>query len=320
MIKKSLKEKYELSSKFFENAINENRLFHSFLLTGQNPYAQYAFALEIARILNCQNGGEENCECQNCRWIKKNSHPAVMTFSPIDFIHVNEKGEAKKNITVNQSRFIINELAKTSVYHRVLIFTNAKEGKEYEKEYNYMKENFDIVPPKKVSAENQEINEHIWINQHLDKTILTSETANMLLKTIEEPFENVTFFFLCKTEEDMLSTIKSRCQVVHINDIKHENLDFSILEKVIRNVPVKDNLTAVRLAEHLKELMAENNLTNIQLLSLIENYFYQALRENISDNQYRRNITEFLKKINTAKIQIKQYVDETSALENLFLL
>lgn len=319
MIKQILKEKYELSSKFFENAIKESRLFHSFLLTGQNPYAQYAFAMEIARILNCQNNGDENCECQNCRWIRQNAHPAVMTFSPVDFIHVNEKSEAKKNITVNQSRFIISELAKTSVYHRVLIFTNAKEGKEYEKEYNYMKENFDIVPPKKVSAENQEINERIWINQHLDKTILTSETANMLLKTIEEPFENVTFFFLCKTEEDMLSTIKSRCQVVHINDIKHENLDFSILEKVIRNVPVKDNLTAVRLAEHLKELMNENNITNIQLLSLMENYFYQCLRENVLDNRYRRNITEFLKKINIAKVQIKQYVDESSAFENLFI-
>ena len=102
--------------------------------------------------------------------------------------------------------------------------------------------------------------------------------------------------------------------------IKHENLDFSILEKVIRNVPVKDNLTAVRLAEHLKELMNENNITNIQLLSLMENYFYQCLREKVLDNQYRRNITEFLKKINITKNQIKQYVDETSALENLFLL
>ncbi len=319
MIKQSLKKKYELSSKFFENAITEKRLFHSFLLTGQNPYAQYAFAIEIARILNCQNDGEEDCECQNCRWIKKNAHPAVMTFSPIDFIHVNERGEAKKNISVAQSRFIINELAKTSVYHRVLIFTNAKEGKEYEKEYNYMRENFGIIPPKKVSADNQE-NERIWVNQHLDKTILTSETANMLLKTIEEPFENVTFFFLCKTEEDMLSTIKSRCQVVHINDTIQENFDFRILEKVIRNIPVKDNLTAVRLAEHLKELLAENNITNIQLLSLMENYFYQCLKENVLDNQYRKNITEFLKKISIAKVQIKQYVDETSALENLFLL
>ena len=87
MIKQSLKQKYELSSKFFENAINENRLFHSFLFTGQNPFAQYAFALEIARILNCQNGGDENCECQNCRWIRNNSHPAVMTFSPVGWFY-----------------------------------------------------------------------------------------------------------------------------------------------------------------------------------------------------------------------------------------
>lgn len=43
---------------------------------------------------------------------------------------------------------------------------------------------------------------------------LWGQTANALLKTIEEPPEDVTFILLARTQDAVLSTIVSRCQVV----------------------------------------------------------------------------------------------------------
>ena len=130
-----LENNFKFTSDFFESAIQKDRLFHAYLLTGNNNIAKYAFALNIARILNCTGDKSENCQCLNCKWIRANSHPAVMTFSPIDFVHVNDRGQARENLTVAQARFIKEELAKTSTYHRVLIITDAIEGKEAQAEF-----------------------------------------------------------------------------------------------------------------------------------------------------------------------------------------
>ena len=127
---KILNEQFKFASNFFENAIQKDRLFHSYLLTGNDNNAKYAFALNIARILNCLGDKTENCECLNCKWIKNNTHPAVMTFSPIDFIHVNQNSKARENITVAQARFIKEELNKTSTYHRIIIITGATDGQD----------------------------------------------------------------------------------------------------------------------------------------------------------------------------------------------
>ena len=81
---KILDTKYEYLSNFFKTAIEQNKLFHSIILHGNNIYMQYAMALELARQLNCTGDKSEDCQCSNCRWIRENHHPAVMTVSKIN--------------------------------------------------------------------------------------------------------------------------------------------------------------------------------------------------------------------------------------------
>lgn len=45
------------------------------------------------------------------------------------------------------------------------------------------------------------------------------ETANALLKSLEEPGEGVQFFLTAHREEDILDTIRSRCQVNHVQTV-----------------------------------------------------------------------------------------------------
>lgn len=311
-----LQNEYNFAFEFFKNAIEKNKLFHAYLLTGNNNVAKYAFALNIARILNCIGDKTENCQCLNCKWIRNNAHPAVMTFSPIDFVHVNDKGQARENLTVAQARFIKEELAKTSTYHRVLIITNAIEGKEAQEEFKEMKK-FDIAAP--VQANQEENLERIWVPKSLTQNIFTTETANTLLKTIEEPFENVTFFFLANSPEDLIQTIVSRCQMVNIPSSINIQKDFSILEKIIKNYPAKDDLTAILMAEHVKALSKEHDLSLVEILELLEGFYGENLQNNLQNPKIYREAVIFLNKLEEAKIQLNRYVNPDSVLENLFL-
>ncbi len=47
---------------------------------------------------------------------------------------------------------------------------------------------------------------------------IMSEAQNALLKTLEEPTEGTHFFFVTKTAEILLPTVRSRLQVIHMNE------------------------------------------------------------------------------------------------------
>ena len=62
-----------------------------------------------------------------------------------------------------------------------------------------------------------------------DSDTMTSEAQNCLLKTLEEPPEYVTIILICSNEDNMLSTIKSRCTRIHF-----ENLEISEVKGYIK--------------------------------------------------------------------------------------
>ena len=152
--------------KYFNNGINSDgkNIAHCILFYGSDIQAQYDLALEISRMLNCTGDHTETCQCLNCRWIRENNHPAVLTISKVDNKPTSDT--TKNVISIEQARMIKNDLLVTSDYHRVLIFCDRdREG-------------------------------HV---SGLNQYNFQSDAANALLKTFEEPPSNTTFFFLTLT-------------------------------------------------------------------------------------------------------------------------
>ena len=85
MLDISLKEKFPFAYNYFSILLElvktgERKFPQALIFEGADTKNQYLFALELARILNCQNDGENDCDCLNCQWIKTYTHPNIILF------------------------------------------------------------------------------------------------------------------------------------------------------------------------------------------------------------------------------------------------
>lgn len=68
----------------------------------------------------------------------------------------------------------------------------------------------------------------VYIINDSDK--MTTEAQNCLLKTLEEPPEFVTIILIASNENSFLTTIKSRCMIIHFDKIPNNQIE-EFLEK-----------------------------------------------------------------------------------------
>ena len=308
MFKQYLKEEFPFATNFFESALKHgsDKFFHSFLLTGSNPVAQYDLVLEIARYLNCQNKEHfETCECLNCKWIKENKHPAVITISPIDYLEGHSDGKPKSVISVDQIRHLKNALSLTSPYHRIIIFTGAEEKNE------------EVDTPFSPPTTKDSDEKRNWLPTGLSQKIFKASPSNAILKSIEEPNDKVTFFFLTSNKDDMLPTIISRSQCINVISNKIPSLDISPVENLVQKIPPRNEAEAVILAQEFIDLSKSYTLDS--LLDMLLEHFKRLLEKNSENKINAMKIINIIQKINKAKLESLSYVSSIVLLESLFL-
>lgn len=71
-------------------------------------------------------------------------------------------------------------------------------------------------------------NRKVYIINDSDK--MTGEAQNCLLKTLEEPPEYITIILIGSNESSFISTIKSRCMILHFDKISNEEIDKYLVE------------------------------------------------------------------------------------------
>ena len=240
-----LSDKYPLLTDYFEKAINlpDGKLSHSILLYGNDSNSQYEMALEIARMLNCKGDRSSDCQCLNCKWLRENKHPAVLTFSTKD--NKPEDDTSRTVISVKQSEYIRNSIITSSEFHRVFIFCDRDDDGNI---LGLNKFNFPVA------------------------------TANSMLKSIEEPPEKVTFIFLTRDKDDLISTIVSRSQAFFMPTKNRESYNYELIEPVFKNYWEINRSNAFDISEKLNNLAKENSPTDI--LVQIQNYMLTVLKSN----------------------------------------
>ncbi|MCM1003688.1 MAG: hypothetical protein NC408_05030 [Candidatus Gastranaerophilales bacterium] len=275
-----LSDRYPFLTNYFTQALNDNTrpLPQSLLFYGNDLEAQYTLSKEIARLLNCQKDKEDDCDCLNCKWIREDSHPAVMTISRVD--NKPEDDESKTVISIKQSAFIKETLVNASEFHRVFIFCNRDEEG------------------------------HI---AGLNQVNFQAETANSLLKIIEEPQPGVTFIFLCRYIDDLLSTIISRSQCFFVPSGAKADYEYSSIDGIFTNYWEFERKDIFDISQKLQDLSKE--IPTIRILENIQNYILTVLKSNPRETKF----IEHIKIIEDCKKQAKLGVKPVNIFDDLCL-
>lgn len=306
-----LKNKYPYLTSFFKTIFDSEKqnVANSLIFYGSDILAQYFFALNVAKSLNCLGSKDENCDCINCTWIKENKHPAIMTISKID----NKSDKSKTVISKEQVDSMRDLLVNSSDYHRVFIFCDADFRTLSEQE----KKNIEEYKTLGICLPECESEDLSWYPQGLTRACFQDVAANSLLKSIEEPPKNVTFIFLAEDKNDLIQTIISRSQSFFVPSFIKETYDIGFLEKSLKNYPDFCLEEALKFSKLLLDYQIENDLTPKYVLDCVQFYLKEVMKANLSNKQLLTKIYSDIEKIQDSKRMIDAYVKEQVVYEDL---
>ena len=204
-----------LLTQFTLAALQQERLAHAFLLKGADATGAYRWFLSLAATLNClqpttsPQGHTEPCgHCQPCLWLAKNAHPHVMTLTRLTCLPPDDekdKNKVRKTISTEQITALTNELMYANQGWRLVWLSDAHvRPKRFADP--------DLLPPNDWAALAKP--DTCLELAPLNANVLSDKAVNQLLKTLEAPPPRTLFVFYTDSEQSVLPTIVSRCQVL----------------------------------------------------------------------------------------------------------
>jgi DNA polymerase-3 subunit delta' len=204
------------------NTVQQNRISHAQLFLGDEGYGCLPLALAYAKYIMCTNRkSNDSCgECPSCSKIAKYQHPDLHFVFPVVASKNSDKAISDLYIKEWRQFLLANPYGTYNDWLNELDAGNSQgiirvdEGKEILRKLN-MK-----------SFESEYKIMIIWFPEKMN-----AETANKLLKLIEEPPAKTLFFLVAQNSQFIISTILSRTQLVKINRITEDELFLGLKEK-----------------------------------------------------------------------------------------
>ncbi|MBY0404889.1 MAG: hypothetical protein K2X66_13395 [Cyanobacteria bacterium] len=299
--------------------------------------------------------------CRHCLWINKNSHPSILTVSRLTFL-VSESGEAldeeglqklqkkktqQTQIKAEQINRLLSVLSYSSKEQRMVIFVDAEEhgaggqkSEECRLDFKENNDNFGFYEPKfpppldwaqvnlsksegKVDSQNVKHPDKKLLMKPLHSKLFNATSANRFLKTLEEPPVHTTFIFITDSEQNLLETIVSRCQVIpfhsHIyavaNELKPERQFF--YQKLLTQLENRGDVFSV-LENFEQELSEVWDETPIQALDSLQIYLREKFAHETPTLESVRAYSKIQKVIEQSKSKLIAKTNPSSTMNHLF--
>lgn len=186
---------------------------HAYLFCGPAGVGKFQAALELSLALLCENETEVPCyNCHSCKQILNFSHPDFHLVFPIS-LEAKHKNAGDSTKLSEKGWEYINELTR-------LKLTNP---------YDINESRLGNIPVEWIRELNQRIRKgatqgKINIAIICDIDIVLTNSANAMLKTLEEPPSNTLLLLLTQRPHAVLQTIRSRCQILRFGGISSSDL------------------------------------------------------------------------------------------------
>ncbi len=196
---------------------DNGRVAHAMLMYENEGCGALALALAYVQYLNCSNpsAGDSCGECPSCRQMSKLIHPDVHFVFPVN------KGPKTTDDKPTSESYIKywRELALANPYFTEADLQRAI-GIEAKNGLIALAEAKSIISKLSLTSVSGGYKAVIF---YLPEK-MNQETANRLLKLVEEPPEKTLFLFITHAPEKVLQTIFSRCQSIRVMPLTKEEV------------------------------------------------------------------------------------------------
>ncbi|HKK58009.1 MAG TPA: DNA polymerase III subunit [Salinivirga sp.] len=191
------------------------RISHNLLFTGPKGSGKLPLAMAYAQFLLCENPTEtDSCgECSSCKRISNLEHPDLHLVYPVIKKKSTDKPKSDDFIE------LFRELFKAQPYFSYIDWV-VKLNAENKQAGIFVSENEALIH--KLSLKSYGGKYKIFIFWMMEK--VNMETANKLLKALEEPPEKTIFLLISDRTELILPTIISRSQLIRTQILQTDEI------------------------------------------------------------------------------------------------
>lgn len=200
--------------------VKENRISHAQLFLGPEGSGKLALAIAYAQYVSCPNRTEtDSCGvCPQCQKYQKLIHPDLHFVYPVVKTKSGDTHPVSDNFIDSWRKFVLQRN-----YHRLDDWYDFI-GSDNAQGAIFAQESQEII--RKLSLKTFESEYKvmvIWMPEKMNETC-----ANKLLKMIEEPPPKTLFLLVSENEEMILTTIRSRTQLVKIGSPTYDDIVLSL--------------------------------------------------------------------------------------------
>jgi DNA polymerase-3 subunit delta' len=182
------------------SGLNLSALPNAVLIHGQAGIGKFQFSIELAKALLCESSGANKpCNhCEGCRWFDSGNHPDFISLVP----------ETHRKLMPHSDFESDTDSPKKTKASQVDVDSDSPEKKE--------KKSISIEDARS-AIEGLSIGSHRGGNRVIlvyPLEMLRPDSANTLLKSLEEPPKNTIFILLADRLDRALPTIRSRCRLL----------------------------------------------------------------------------------------------------------
>jgi len=275
-------------------ALHQRRLSHAYLLSGPDGVGKDACAIELAKVLNCETGGSEACDhCPDCLKFQTLQHPNVNLIFALPVGRGEESGDSPtQKLTSEEIDLLHTQLRmKADNPYHLISMPRANAIK-----VNSVREIRRLSSMTKFGR-----GKKVFIITGAE--LMKAEASNALLKTLEEPHEDTLIILTTARPDDLLSTIRSRCQQIRFDRLEDEEISHALRERE-KCDPDRASLIA-RLsngnyARSLELLLTKTDERRDAAIEFLRNALYRSRQEllrsidEIVTGAERHEIEEFL--------------------------
>ena len=238
------------------STVLDNRVSHAQLFLGPAGSAKLALAIAYAQFINCNNRSEsDSCGvCPSCQQFAKLAHPDLHFSYPII---IRKRGDDRKTISKDYIKEWREYLLEKHYFPELIEWYTKMESEKKQGVIGADECNQIIKTLSYKSFEGKYKVMIIWMAE-----LLYHSAAPKILKILEEPPEKTLFILVAEKQEQIISTILSRTQIVNIPPLDDTALSntlsaqFGYSEDQISGVVKNAGGNVIKAAKILEESMS----------------------------------------------------------------